>query len=84
MSGNPTRRPFEKIAEGLLESLAKTEHNPTAGTDIVLRLGDLLKQATEEKSHFYTAACARDAALEIIRLRAALVLRGVEQKAPNT
>ncbi len=41
-------------------------------TDILDRLEDLLKQATEDKSHFYTAKCIRDAIGEIESLRAAL------------
>lgn len=41
-------------------------------SDIVERLVDLHKQATEERSHFYTGKCICDAIAEITRLREAL------------
>lgn len=39
-------------------------------TDILGRLRDLHKQATEERSHNYVGACVRDAIAEIELLRA--------------
>ncbi len=41
-------------------------------SDILVRLRDLLKQATEERSHYYVASCCRDAIDEIARLTEAL------------
>ena len=45
----------------------------TAQTDILERLADLLKQATEERSHYYVASVVKDAIMEIgtLRLRVA-------------
>jgi hypothetical protein len=37
--------------------------------DILLRLMELHKQATEERSHYYVGKCVRDAAQEIAFLR---------------
>jgi hypothetical protein len=37
--------------------------------DIVTRLQDLHRQATEERSHYYVASCANDAIAEIEKLR---------------
>lgn len=37
--------------------------------DILDKLVDLHRQATEEKSHFYVAECCREAINEITRLR---------------
>ncbi|WP_316397322.1 hypothetical protein [Bradyrhizobium sp. 33ap4] len=39
--------------------------------DILADLGDLYKQATEERSHYYTGACIRRAMTEIAALRVA-------------
>ncbi len=38
-------------------------------SDILDRLADLHKQATEERSHYYVGGCVRDAIDEIKRLR---------------
>ncbi len=38
-------------------------------SDILDRLVDLQKQATEERSHYYVRQCAADAIAEIKRLR---------------
>jgi hypothetical protein len=43
-------------------------------TDIIDKLKDLHKQATEEHSHFYVASCVREAIDEIIALRAEVEL----------
>lgn len=40
--------------------------------DIIAKLEDLHKQATTERSHYYVAACCRDAIAEVKLLRAAL------------
>jgi len=37
--------------------------------DILVRLADLLKQATTERTHYYVASCVRDAIAEIGALR---------------
>jgi len=41
-------------------------------SDILEDLLDLEKQATTERSHYYVAACARRAIVEIARLRSAV------------
>jgi voltage-gated potassium channel Kch len=41
--------------------------------DIIERLDDLIKQATTERSHYYTADTAKLARAEIERLRAILI-----------
>lgn len=38
-------------------------------TDILEKLVDLHKQATTERSHFYVAACIKEAMEEIAKLR---------------
>ena len=43
-------------------------------TDVLPKLVDLLKQATNERSHYYVAACCREAIEEIVRLRVELEL----------
>lgn len=40
--------------------------------DIVAKLRDLHKQATEERSHYYTGKCVMEAITEITALRSAL------------
>lgn len=40
--------------------------------DILVKLEDLVKQATQERSHFYVRSVAVESADEITRLRAAL------------
>lgn len=42
------------------------------GTDVLDRIADLHKQATTEKSHYYTASTLEACSNEIKRLRAAL------------
>jgi hypothetical protein len=44
------------------------------GDDILDRLRDLHKQATVERSHYYTGRCVSDAINEITRLRKLLAL----------
>lgn len=45
-------------------------------TDILEKLEDLHKQATEDNSHFYTGKVIREAMLEIVQLRSTVhVLR---------
>lgn len=43
--------------------------------DILVRLADLQKQATTERSHYYTAAVCTDAIKEIADLRMKLFLK---------
>ena len=45
-------------------------------SDILERLVDLHKQATEERSHFYVGKCIRDAIYEIAQLRMRLKALG--------
>lgn len=47
--------------------------------DIIDKLIDLHKQATEERSHYYVAQTCRDAINEITRLR--LLVLSLEKKA---
>lgn len=42
------------------------------GDDLLAQMADLFKQATTERSHYYTASVLRDAMAEIVRLRGAL------------
>jgi hypothetical protein len=48
--------------------------NKTTADDILVRIEDLHKQATTEKSHYYTASTLAACSQEIVRLRAALTL----------
>ena len=41
----------------------------TIGDDILVRLRDLHKQATEDRSHYYVGRCVSDAFNEITELR---------------
>lgn len=43
--------------------------------DILLKLADLHKQATTERSHYYVAACVRESIAEITRLRASIAMK---------
>ena len=45
-------------------------------SDILERLVDLHKQATEERSHHYAGQCIRDAMQEIAQLRLKVIALG--------
>ena len=47
---------------------------PKVDEDVLPRLIDLHKQATEDRSHFYVGACIRAAISEIVELRTRLSL----------
>ena len=49
-----------------------------ASKDILARLEDLHRQATEERSHYYTGKCIQDAIIEIKALRAAMELARIK------
>ena len=51
------------------EALKHIDELNLSNSDIINRLIDLHRQATEEKSHFYVASCVKDAILEINCLR---------------
>ncbi len=42
---------------------------PKKPEDILYKLADLHKQATEERSHYYVGSCVREAIAEIVWLR---------------
>lgn len=44
----------------------------SAKLDILVKLVDLRKQATEERPHYYTGSVIKDAIIEIMRLRVQL------------
>lgn len=46
--------------------------------DIIDRLHDLHKQATDERSHYYVGKCVRDAISEIQRLRS--IIEAVQRR----
>jgi hypothetical protein len=52
----------------------KIEAPDSLGDDILVRLRDLHKQATLERSHYYTGRCIADAINEITELRKKLGL----------
>lgn len=62
----------ERINQGMPRKRAKVTVD--IEDDIIGRLADLHKQATVERSHYYTGKCIRDAIAEIQRLRAMLAL----------
>ena len=54
-------------------------------TDVLDRISNLHKQATTERSHYYTASTLEDCALEITTLRATLLrtISGCDELQPG-